>query len=279
MVEIIIDRNKCEGKAKCLECCPEDVFEFKEPNPSELSWHSRLRLRFHGGRQAFAIKPENCTACYACVENCPEGAISIREEREKNNPEDKLPKSPFPHWLSFVLVSRLRRFFDNPRKIIEQSGIRESQRVLEVGCGPGFFTEAIAQKVGLNGKVIAQDVQKQMLEKLKKRMAHFPVRENIELLLASSSKIGLPSESIDFIFAANVFEEIEREGETAQTAKELYRLLKPEGLLFFGEHRVPAWLLENILKGIEKAGFKQAGTGEKSFFYSALFRKDKPLTA
>ena len=77
MVEIIINRNKCEGKANCLAICPEDVFELKAPSPEKLSRLSRVKLRFHGGKQAFAVRPENCTACGACVDDCPEKAINI----------------------------------------------------------------------------------------------------------------------------------------------------------------------------------------------------------
>lgn len=78
MPTILIDRNKCEGKANCL-VCPRDVFELKEPDPAELSWISRLRIRAHGGKQAFAAKPENCDGCGLCVSICPERAITLTE--------------------------------------------------------------------------------------------------------------------------------------------------------------------------------------------------------
>jgi len=74
---ITVDRNHCEGKAVCLSACPEKVFELREPDPSELSLVSKLKLRFHGGKQAFAVRPENCTACMKCVEQCPEHAIAV----------------------------------------------------------------------------------------------------------------------------------------------------------------------------------------------------------
>jgi len=193
--------------------------------------------------------------------------------QENKGSKEKLPKSPFPSWLAFVLTGPLRRIWTDPEKIITKAGIKKGQVVLEVGCGPGFFTEFIAKKVGPNGKVIAQDVQQSMLRRLEKRMARFSIKENIEPLLANSSKTGLPSESVDLVFAANVFEEIEKEGEMAQTAKELYRVLRAEGILFFGEHQVPASRLKSILTKLEKAGFKQIGPGDNSFFYSALFGK------
>ena len=76
-MEIIIDRNRCEGKAKCVEICPMGVLELAKPNLKQLSLHGRLKLRFHGGKQAFAARAEDCNLCLACVKACPEEAISI----------------------------------------------------------------------------------------------------------------------------------------------------------------------------------------------------------
>lgn len=78
-MEIIIDRNKCEGKMNCLEVCPEDVFLMKKPDRQDLTFLTRIKMKFHGEKQAFAVKPENCTLCRLCVEHCPEDAISIKK--------------------------------------------------------------------------------------------------------------------------------------------------------------------------------------------------------
>jgi ubiquinone/menaquinone biosynthesis C-methylase UbiE len=112
-----------------------------------------------------------------------------------------------------------------------------------------------------------------MLNKLKRRLRRFPVKDNIQPLLASSSATGLPEASVDFIFAANVFEEIAKEGELEATVRELYRLLKADGVLFFGEHRIPQTLLNNILNELEKAGFKLKQKLDNLFFAAALYQK------
>lgn len=199
--------------------------------------------------------------------------MKIEKWQEIKQVPEKLPKSPFPAWLSFILLGWFRRRSFNRQKIVAQAGIRTGLTVLEIGCGPGFFTETIAKNVGPQGLVIAQDVQRKMLEKLQRRMGSFPVKENIQLLLADAAKTELPSESIDVIFAVNVFEEIAKEGRVEQTAKEAYRLLKSGGHLYFGEHRVPEMRINKIFTALSQAGFQEENLAEKHFFYTAVFKK------
>jgi len=77
MPKITVDRGKCEGKGVCVQVCPESIFFLKQPDKKELSWLARLKLRFHGGLQAFTQNEQNCSLCMACVEACPEQAISV----------------------------------------------------------------------------------------------------------------------------------------------------------------------------------------------------------
>ncbi|MCA9538203.1 MAG: 4Fe-4S dicluster domain-containing protein [Myxococcales bacterium] len=77
----IIDRNRCEAKGDCLEVCPYAVFEIRLLAPEErveLSRLGRLKAYFHGNRQAFAVRAEDCHACGLCVAACPEKAIKLR---------------------------------------------------------------------------------------------------------------------------------------------------------------------------------------------------------
>lgn len=78
MATVVIDRNRCEGKAVCL-ACPVDVLELREANLADLSWVARLKIRAHGGKQAFVVAPENCTGCRLGVDVCPENAIAVND--------------------------------------------------------------------------------------------------------------------------------------------------------------------------------------------------------
>jgi len=187
----------------------------------------------------------------------------------------KLPRSPFPYQMAFVLVNPLRKLFTNRERVIRDAAITNSSIVLEIGCGPGFFTETISKIVGKEGKVYAQDVQKEMLEKLEKRLSHLPTKDNISLILSSSSHIDLPDHSLDVIFAVNVFEEIEKEGETYETIKEIGRLLKKEGSLLFIEHKFgkTAPAINRVVDTLLKEEFELIDKKEGFISYQAKFIK------
>jgi 4Fe-4S ferredoxin len=79
-VEPIIDRSRCEAKEDCVRVCPYHVFEVRRLTDDErraLGWFARGKLFFHGGRQAFAVRADDCHACGLCVKACPEKAIRL----------------------------------------------------------------------------------------------------------------------------------------------------------------------------------------------------------
>ncbi|HEX4861862.1 MAG TPA: ferredoxin family protein [Rhizomicrobium sp.] len=76
----VIDRNRCEGKEDCVRVCPYDVFEVRKLTQEErggLSLLGRVKASFHGNRQAFAVRADQCHACGLCVAACPEHAIRL----------------------------------------------------------------------------------------------------------------------------------------------------------------------------------------------------------
>ena len=57
-----------------------------------------------------------------------------------------------------VLDTRFRHFIYRPDRLAEKY-VKPGDRVLDFGCGPGFFTRAFAQRVGESGQVFAVDLQ------------------------------------------------------------------------------------------------------------------------
>ena len=78
----VIDRGRCEAKADCVRVCPFHVFEVRSLTADErrsVPFVGKVKLLFHGGRQAFAVRAADCHACGLCVSACPEGAIRLIE--------------------------------------------------------------------------------------------------------------------------------------------------------------------------------------------------------
>ena len=78
----VIDRNRCEAKAACVEVCPFDVFDIRTLTSSDragLSFVGRIKAWAHGNRQAYVVQPDRCHACQLCLKACPEDAIRLVE--------------------------------------------------------------------------------------------------------------------------------------------------------------------------------------------------------
>lgn len=71
-----------------------------------------------------------------------------------------------PVGLAGTLDNSIRKWLQNPQKILSPY-IKEGMTVLDLGCGPGFFSVPMAKMVGKSGRVIACDLQEGMLRKVK----------------------------------------------------------------------------------------------------------------
>ena len=112
--------------------------------------------------------------------------------------------------------------------VIRSSAIRPGMRVADVGAGTGYFAIPIARAVGVGGKVYAVDLQPEMLSKLREKLTGPDVPRNIELVRSEASGTTLPSSSVDVVFVANVWHEVE---DPAAALQEAARILVPGGTL------------------------------------------------
>ena len=67
-----------------------------------------------------------------------------------------------PWWIGYILASPLRRLLQNPRKILDPH-VKPGMIMLDVGCGMGYFSLAMAETVGPEGKVVCVDLQPKMI--------------------------------------------------------------------------------------------------------------------
>ncbi len=150
------------------------------------------------------------------------------------------------------LDNAFRRFLQDPQKIL-QPYIKEGMTVLDLGCGPGFFTIEIAKMLSESGKVLAADLQEGMLEKLRRKMNGTNLQQRIVLHKCSTNGL-LISEKVDFILAFYVVHEIP---DHKKLFKELKSVLKADGQMLILEPKahVSKKSFVNMLDKLEYVGF------------------------
>ena len=87
------------------------------------------------------------------------------------------------------LDTRMRRLIQNPKRILKKY-VRNGMTVLDLGCGPGFFSMAMAEMVGERGLVIAADFQEGMLTKLEEKIKGTRSEKRIQLHKTRKNRIG-----------------------------------------------------------------------------------------
>jgi cyclopropane fatty-acyl-phospholipid synthase-like methyltransferase len=81
-----------------------------------------------------------------------------------------------------LLESPDRDAWQKPEQIMDALGIAEGSKVADIGIGSGWFTIRLARRVGPNGRVYAEDVQRQMLEATRRRVSREGLK-NVETIL------------------------------------------------------------------------------------------------
>ncbi len=120
-----------------------------------------------------------------------------------------------------------------PQKVIDVLKLHDGDVVADVGAGSGYFSFRLAKAVGAKGKVLAVDIQPEMLALIKER-AKAKKLDNIELILGKERDPQLPANGVDLILMVDVYHEFEFPYEMTEA---MVRSLKPGGRLVFVEYR------------------------------------------
>jgi ubiquinone/menaquinone biosynthesis C-methylase UbiE len=116
---------------------------------------------------------------------------------------------------------------DEAVKVMDLSDIRHGMTVADIGAGEGYYTIRLAQRVGAEGRVLAEDIFAPVRDKLAERVARERL-DNVSVRLGAPADPKLPAGSFDRVLMVHMYHEIERPYEF------LWRLrpaLKPEGLV------------------------------------------------
>jgi ubiquinone/menaquinone biosynthesis C-methylase UbiE len=147
-----------------------------------------------------------------------------------------------------------------PHIVLEAIDLKEGMVVGEIGAGRGRYTVILAEEVGADGHIYANDIDKQSLQYLESRCKRDHIT-NITTILGQASNPLLPDNQLDMIFMVNVYHHIRHPVEVLKNA---YPALKSKGTLVIIEgvpdrkvgNRSHATPKKEILSQVEKAGYR-----------------------
>lgn len=115
-----------------------------------------------------------------------------------------------------------------PRRFLLDAGLREGDTVVDYGCGPGYLTLPGAEIVGPNGMVYAVDVERKMVELVRKRASEAGLA-NMTAVLTDADATRLPDAIADFAICALVLHYRDDYAGRLALAKDMARLMRPGG--------------------------------------------------
>jgi ubiquinone/menaquinone biosynthesis C-methylase UbiE len=132
--------------------------------------------------------------------------------------------------------------------------VKSGYTVVDLGCGPGYFSIPMAKMVGKSGKVISVDIQEKMLWNLNKNAVRHNVQDIIQTVKCSPDDICV-TEKADFVLTFWMVHEV---GDIENFMKQIFNIMKPGSYYLLSEPKihVSGKKFREIIKIAEEAGFK-----------------------
>lgn len=112
--------------------------------------------------------------------------------------------------------------------------VKEGDTAADIGCGPGFFSVALAEMVGAHGRVISVDLQQEMLDKVRVSAGDLNLQSRIVLHQCQEDRLGI-GEKVDFVLAFWMVHEVPN---MKKFFDEIVSILKPNGFFMMVEPRM-----------------------------------------
>jgi ubiquinone/menaquinone biosynthesis C-methylase UbiE len=175
-----------------------------------------------------------------------------------------------------------RAFAETLSHVVSLLPIRPADRVMDAGCGDGFYTGLLAQRLKKGGTVIAVDASQSYLTLARRRLARHPSRRHMEFRIGRIEKLPFPDNFFDFVWCAQSLYSFP---EPRAALRELRRVAKPGGVVAILEndsvHQILfPWPvgLELLLRAAELKAFLRQEAHPEKFYVGrslrALFKQN-----
>ncbi len=153
-----------------------------------------------------------------------------------------------------------RAAWQRPEEVVAAMALSEGMVVADVGAGTGYFAPHLSRAVGARGKVLALDVDPDLVARMQRRFDEAGLA-NVEARLVSTSDPGLGAGSVDRALIVDVWHHME--GRVAY-AKKLRQALTPTGRLVIVDYPPDApegpppemrLSAETVISELREAGF------------------------
>jgi arsenite methyltransferase len=171
----------------------------------------------------------------------------------------------FPASRAQSLISPLRRLVQSPEKTVAAMRLAPDAWVLEVGSGPGFFSQSVAEAAP-HGRLVLLDLQAQMLGLARSRIGH-----RAYFVRADAMRLPFPTATFDAVLIATVLGEV---SDPDSSLDEVRRVMRPGGIASFSETRRDSDFvgLEELTSLVERHSLRFVDKRGPSWQYLARYR-------
>ena len=205
-------------------------------------------------RSSVSVPP--CLPCPSCLP-CPPCLPSLPAQTgsQPTKPKTRL----FPPLSLGELETPDRVLWNKPDVIMDALNIADGSIVADLGAGGGWFTALLAQRVGPKGLVYAEDIQRDMIQAIKRRIQRENLT-NVRPILGTTKDSNLPH-GLDAVVIMGAYNEME---DPVALLKDAATSLKPQGRIGIVEYTAGAGgpgpdpdqrvSPETVIKGATAAG-------------------------